>query len=142
MFRSLLLIQDDEKVLEESDAPDVQENDDVPVPAVDTDNDEKVLVGNDVPAVQDNDADSIPTEFEELQPRADKTKDEISNEIADYFSTISQEFDPVNLETLPTMVRAEIMNYKKDNVPHITLDIVEELLFKTRATNRGIPPIL
>ena len=70
----LLIPNDDETVSEEIDVPDIQDNDDIPVPAVGTDNDEKVLEENTVPAIQDNDADNTPIEFKGLQPHDDKTK--------------------------------------------------------------------
>ena len=76
----------------------------------------------------------------------DKSPDSIANEIAEYFSSISREFEPVNLETLPAIVRYDIMNYNRDSVPDITLAMVEKLLQETKSSKRGtkgdIPPTL
>ena len=66
-----------------------------------------------------------------------KSPDAVADEIAEYFSAISNEFEPVNLQDLPDTVRYDIVNYLKESVPVITVETVEKLLRDTKPSNRG-----
>ena len=76
----------------------------------------------------------------------DKSKNEIADEVADYFAKISQGFTPVDVQKLPAEVRNEILSYEIHEVPNIDEAVVSELLQKVvrtrKPTSGDIPPIL
>ena len=70
---------------------------------------------------------------------------ECANLIAKYFSSISQEYEPINLQTLPERVKIK-MQSEKQKVPHI--EAYEVLLkfrsrkFKMSSVDGDVPPKL
>ena len=72
--------------------------------------------------------------------------DDIADKIGNYFASISQEFSPDDVEKIPSKVKKEILNCKVEDVPHISFDMVVDLISQVRKsrkpTTREIPPFL
>ena len=83
-----------------------------------------------------DDDDTVVPELSEFRDR-NLSKDQVADEVGDYFATISQEFEPVNIAALPADVRNAIAAAKPDHVPVITPDEVGLLICQSQS-NKGM----
>ena len=80
--------------------------------------------------------DSIVTELSEFL-NTNLDRNQVTDKIAEYFTTISKEFKPVNIETLPLEVKEAIEMAVPDQVPDIHPEEVGALL-RTINTNKSM----
>ena len=76
----------------------------------------------------------------QLPEHEELTNAEAAEDIAEYFSKISQEYPPINLESLPHNVASAITNAKPSEVPHISEDMVENIAIFNSVAKTGIWP--
>ena len=66
------------------------------------------------------------------------TAEQSANKIAQKFAEISQEYPPIKIENLPERVQNEIKNAKKQNIPYISRQMVEDKVRKAKTTKGGV----